>query len=65
MRRPSDYADPSIYQSDEANVEYVIKWSKDQSVVTLDILVDGSKRRVKMTATQADLLREFLNCNIE
>ncbi len=65
MRRPSDYADPSIYQSDEANVEYAIKWSKDQSVVTLDLLIDGGKRRISMTAIQADLLREFLNCNIE
>jgi hypothetical protein len=65
MRRPSEYADPSIYQSDEANVEYAIKWSKDHSVVTLDLLVDGSNRRIQMTATQAELLREFLNCNIE
>ena len=65
MRRPSEYADPSIYQSDEVNVEYAIKWSKDHSVVTLDLLVDGSNRRIQMTATQAELLREFLNCNIE
>lgn len=65
MLRPSDYADPSIYQSDEANVEYEIKWAKDQSVVTLYLLIDGSKRRLTMTAVQADMLREFLNCNIE
>ena len=47
MRRSVRIRRPSIYQSDEANVEYAIKWSKDHSVVTLDLLVDGSNRRIK------------------
>jgi hypothetical protein len=64
MRRPADYADPSIYQSEEANVEFTLKWSKDESMVVLGLLVDGHMRRVEMSAQQADLLREFLNCNI-
>jgi hypothetical protein len=64
MLRPADYADPSIYQSTEANVEFAIKWSKDESMVTLDTWVDGQKKRLKMSAEQADLLREFLNANI-
>lgn len=64
MLRPADYADPSIYQSDEANVEFEIKWSKDESIVTLNVWINGQKKRLKMSAQQADLFREFLNANI-
>lgn len=64
MLRPADYADPSIYQSDEANVEFEIEWSDDESIVTLNVWINGQKKRFKMSTQQADLFREFLNANI-
>mgnify|MGYP003442641044 FL=1 len=63
MLRPSQLADPRIFQNE--TVEYEVKWSKDSTVVTLSLIVDGTRHRMKFTAAELDLLREFLNANIE
>lgn len=61
--RPSQLADPSVFQNDD--VEYALKWSSDNTVATLSLIVGGSRRRITFTIEQLDLLREFLNANIE
>lgn len=61
--RPSQLADPRCFQNDD--VEYSIKWSSDNTVATLAIIVGGERRRITFTIDQLDLLREFLNANIE
>lgn len=64
MRRPSDLADPTHFMNGE--VEFELIWSEDGTVATLSIIADGSKTRIrKITISQLDLLRDFLNANIE
>lgn len=61
--RPSQLADPRCFQKDD--VEYSLKWSSDNTVATLAIIVGGERRKITFTIGQLDLLREFLNANIE
>lgn len=61
--RPHERADPTYY-SDGEN-EFVLKWSKDDTTAVLSVLAGGSKARLTLTIEQLDLLREFLNANVE
>jgi hypothetical protein len=58
---PSELADPRVFEGGDAYFE--LRWSPDETVAVLDIIVRGSKRRIEMTTKQLDLLRQFLNAN--
>ena len=62
--RPSQLADPTYY-TDGNSIELQLKWSRDNTVATLHIIVDGSKRSIGMSIRELDLLREFLNANLD
>ncbi len=60
---PNELADPRVFEGADARFE--LQWSRDSTVAVLSVLVDGSKRRIKMTVHQLDLLRQFLVANVE
>lgn len=60
---PSELADPRVFEGGDAHFE--LRWSRDQTVAVLHIIVKSQKRTIEMTVTQLDLLRQFLVANVE